>query len=240
MEWPLIEELVMLCVFDHSANLMADAETPLHLAKFLSWMQSQIQEYKAGCNCFVSNMLDLESMEAVQRSARIDEIMATIADSPYAVFATAIHRLYEKAANIFSGIVHPLHVLMEDDVLTRFYAVGDFLDYSSLIQTLAHTNPQLRILEVGAGTGGTTAQVLQACQSSTGERMYGKYTYTDISRGFLPAAKERFANHENIEYAVLDITKDPVQQGFELGAYDFVVAYNVSFCLPPSESCELT
>ncbi|KAL4998919.1 hypothetical protein BDV10DRAFT_200929 [Aspergillus recurvatus] len=232
LEWPLLEELVVLCVLDHQENVTVDAHTPPHLAKFLSWVQAHIQEYRAGGNCFVPSALNLDLLTSAQRSARIGQIMTTIAKSPYAVFATAIQRLYEKAADIFSGAVHPLHVLMEDDVLTNFYAVGDFLDYSGLIRTLAHTNPQLRILEVGAGTGGTTIQVLQACRSSIGERMYGSYTYTDISGGFLAAAKERFAEYENMEYAVLDITKDPVQQGFELGSYDLIVAYNVVHATP--------
>ncbi|KAL6231526.1 hypothetical protein BDW75DRAFT_247843 [Aspergillus navahoensis] len=232
LEWPLLEELVMLCVLDHQENVTVDAHTPPHLAKFLNWVQTHIQEYKAGGNCFVPSALKLDLLTSAQRTARIGQIMTTIAKSPYAVFATAIQRLYEKAADIFGGAVHPLHVLMEDDVLTNFYAVGDFLDYSGLIRTLAHTNPQLRILEVGAGTGGTTIQVLQACRSSIGERMYGSYTYTDISGGFLAAAKERFAEYENMEYAVLDITKDPVQQGFELGSYDLIVAYNVVHATP--------
>ncbi|KAF2158800.1 hypothetical protein M409DRAFT_71433 [Zasmidium cellare ATCC 36951] len=231
-EWSLIEELVVLAALGHAQNLTIEDDTPVYLAKFLVWANTQVQEYTAGSNVFVPNSLKLDTLDNAQREARISEIMSAIAWSPYAVFAIAIHRLYEKAAEIFKGEVHPLHILMEDDVLTNFYAVGDFLDYSGLIKTLAHTNPQLRILEVGAGTGGTTIQVLDACKSSNGERMYGTYTYTDISGGFFPAAKERFAEYENMEYTVFDITKDPVQQGLELGSYDLIVAYNVVHATP--------
>jgi hypothetical protein len=73
--------------------------------------------------------------------------------------------------------------------------------------------------------------VLQALKSSFGERLYSTYTYTDVSSGFMTGAGERFAEHDNIEYAVLDITKDPLEQGFQLASYDLIVCSNVGFRL---------
>jgi hypothetical protein len=51
----------------------------------------------------------------------------------------------------------------------------------------------------------------------------------------MAAAKERFAGVERIEYSVLDITRDPVEQGFQLGSYDLIIGANVSllFCETP-------
>ena len=54
------------------------------------------------------------------------------------------------------------------------------------------------------------------------------YTYTDVSAGFFAAAEERFGESvRSIEYRVLDIEADPAQQGFDVHAYDLVIAANV-------------
>ena len=70
---------------------------------------------------------------------------------------------------------------------------------------------RLRVLEVGAGTGSATAAVLPELPEGRFD-----YTYTDISAGFFSEAESRFGGAEaSIEYRVLDIENDPVEQGFE-------------------------
>ena len=81
---------------------------------------------------------------------------------------------------------------------------------------------RLRVLEVGAGTGGTTGAVLQALPESRFD-----YVYTDISAGFLAGAAERFGAETGLQYRVLDIERDPVEQGFPAHGYDVVIAGNV-------------
>ena len=81
---------------------------------------------------------------------------------------------------------------------------------------------RLRVLEVGAGTGGTTGAVLQALPEGRFD-----YVYTDVSAGFLAGAAERFGAETGLEYRVLDIERDPVEQGFPAHGYDVVIAGNV-------------
>jgi acyl transferase domain-containing protein/acyl carrier protein len=80
----------------------------------------------------------------------------------------------------------------------------------------------LRILEIGAGTGGTTTFVLDALPPAGVE-----YTFTDIGQAFLTRAARRFADRPFIDYRLLDIERDPVAQGFAPGAYDVIIASNV-------------
>ena len=85
------------------------------------------------------------------------------------------------------------------------------------------SDTRLCILEVGAGTGASTAAVLPSLPADRCE-----YVFTDISAGFFAAAERRFADlNVPITYRVLDIEQDPVAQGFELEAYDAVIAANV-------------
>jgi SAM-dependent methyltransferase/NAD(P)-dependent dehydrogenase (short-subunit alcohol dehydrogenase family)/acyl carrier protein len=81
---------------------------------------------------------------------------------------------------------------------------------------------RLRVLEIGAGTGGTTSYVLPLLPKDGVE-----YTFTDLSPHFLDAAATRFAEYPFVRRAVLDIESDPTVQGFQDGRYDVVIAANV-------------
>ncbi|MCW5249582.1 SDR family NAD(P)-dependent oxidoreductase [Streptomyces sp. SHP 1-2] len=84
---------------------------------------------------------------------------------------------------------------------------------------------RLRLLEVGAGTGGTARPVLEALRPFA-DRV--DYAFTDLSPGLVRRARERFGEaYPYADFSVLDIAGDPVAQGFEEGAHDVVLAANV-------------
>jgi NADP-dependent 3-hydroxy acid dehydrogenase YdfG/acyl carrier protein/ubiquinone/menaquinone biosynthesis C-methylase UbiE len=83
----------------------------------------------------------------------------------------------------------------------------------------------VRIVEVGAGTGGTTGFVLAAL-GDLGEQV--EYVVTDIGRGFVEQARQRFGPTCAIaRFATLDIAADPAEQGFAAGSFDIAIAANV-------------
>ncbi|MCG6893494.1 MAG: class I SAM-dependent methyltransferase, partial [Desulfobacteraceae bacterium] len=82
----------------------------------------------------------------------------------------------------------------------------------------------LRILEIGAGTGGTSQAVLEAI-SDFKDRV--TYDYTDISLRFLQHGRKRFGHHRFVRFQVLDIEGDPVAQGYPPAHFDLVIAANV-------------
>ncbi|PJN42466.1 polyketide synthase (OzmK) [Streptomyces sp. CB02959] len=81
------------------------------------------------------------------------------------------------------------------------------------------------VLEIGAGTGGTTAKVLPALDGTDGRL---RYVYTDISRGFTQYGRNQYGkDHPFVTFAPLDIESAPTGQGFEAGSQDVVLACNV-------------
>ncbi|MEU7576558.1 beta-ketoacyl synthase N-terminal-like domain-containing protein [Streptomyces sp. NPDC041068] len=81
------------------------------------------------------------------------------------------------------------------------------------------------VLEIGAGTGGTTAKVLPALDGTDGRL---SYVYTDISRGFTQYGRNQYGkDHPFVTFAPLDIESSPAAQGFEAGSQDLVLACNV-------------
>ncbi|MBU6352382.1 MAG: methyltransferase, partial [Chloroflexi bacterium] len=80
----------------------------------------------------------------------------------------------------------------------------------------------LRILEIGAGTGGTTAGLLPLLPADRTE-----YLFTDIGPTFLNKAQERFSAFPFVHYQPLNIEEPPAAQNFALHQADIVVAANV-------------
>jgi SAM-dependent methyltransferase len=80
----------------------------------------------------------------------------------------------------------------------------------------------IRILELGAGTGGTTASLLPVLPPDR-----TLYIYTDISTFFTSQAQKKFKAYPFVQYKHLDIDKEPQRQGYEPHSFDVVVAANV-------------
>ncbi|MFC9161974.1 SDR family NAD(P)-dependent oxidoreductase [Streptomyces fungicidicus] len=85
---------------------------------------------------------------------------------------------------------------------------------------------RLRILEIGAGTGGTTATVMRRLEPY--RQHVGEYCYTDLSKAFLIHGRREFgAHHPYLRCEIFDAGRPAAEQGFDEGAYDLVVATNV-------------
>ncbi|MEO0946631.1 MAG: MupA/Atu3671 family FMN-dependent luciferase-like monooxygenase [Cyanobacteria bacterium J06641_5] len=80
----------------------------------------------------------------------------------------------------------------------------------------------LRILEIGAGTGGTTTSILPLLPGDRTE-----YAFTDVSYLFVAEAEQKFSNYPFLSCQVLDIEQDPQAQGFATFHYDIILAANV-------------
>ncbi|WP_321342042.1 SDR family NAD(P)-dependent oxidoreductase [Breoghania sp.] len=85
---------------------------------------------------------------------------------------------------------------------------------------------KLRVLEIGAGTGGTSEPVFDALKPHAAR--IGEYLYTDVSRAFLIHAERHYASRiPGLKTALFDIEKPLAGQDIEPGGYDLVIAANV-------------
>jgi acyl transferase domain-containing protein/enoyl-CoA hydratase/carnithine racemase/NAD(P)-dependent dehydrogenase (short-subunit alcohol dehydrogenase family)/acyl carrier protein/phospholipid N-methyltransferase len=85
---------------------------------------------------------------------------------------------------------------------------------------------RLRILEIGAGTGGTSAAVFS--KLSPLKHNMAEYAYTDLSKAFFLHAQEKYVpDNPYIVCRRLDIEQPLAGQGIQTGSYDLVIATNV-------------
>ncbi|EAR23264.1 class I SAM-dependent methyltransferase [Nitrococcus mobilis] len=92
-----------------------------------------------------------------------------------------------------------------------------------LARHLAEQHPSpLRVVELGAGAGLTTASTLRALNG-----MAVDYLFSDLSRIFTVAAGERFAGQPGMRYELLDINTAFSSQGVPPASADLVLAGNV-------------
>ncbi|NEN88877.1 MAG: acyltransferase domain-containing protein [Okeania sp. SIO3H1] len=80
----------------------------------------------------------------------------------------------------------------------------------------------LRILEVGGGTGGATREVLPILPVNQ-----TNYVFTDAGLYFIRKAQQEFEAYPFVEYSTLDIEKAPNTQGYSNHSFDVVIAFNV-------------
>ncbi|KAJ5919847.1 hybrid NRPS/PKS enzyme [Penicillium verhagenii] len=145
-----------------------------------------------------------------------------------------LHAMGKNLVGIVRGTTPPLRVLTQDGMLDRLYVEGlgaqdGNVDIGAIVKQIAHQHPRMQIVEVGAGTGGTTRAVLEALGNQ-----FASYTYTDISTGFFENARTLFSHHgNNLSFKTLNIENDPVDQGFQEGTFDMVISSN---CLHATRS----
>ncbi len=161
-------------------------------------------------------------------AAVLDRLRATVPEA--AAEAAMLARCGEHLVDVLRGRTDPLTLLFpagESVTAASLYQetpaarAANALVSAALAATLPAGRP-LRVLEIGAGTGGTTASVLPALPAEGAE-----YVFTDVSPLFVAQARERYRDRPWIRTQVLDIERDPLAQGFAPGEFDLIVAANV-------------
>lgn len=132
---------------------------------------------------------------------------------------------------ILTGKIDPLQLLLDNNLLRRIYAenIAALQCYQNLIvylEDLTFKFPNMNVLEIGAGTAGATFPLFEGLDDN-GKLPFRQYDFTDISAGFFDDARHLLQKWERqLSFKTLDFSKDPAKQGFDIGTYDLVIAYN--------------
>ncbi|KAI4282897.1 MAG: hypothetical protein L6R38_002591 [Xanthoria sp. 2 TBL-2021] len=171
------------------------------------------------------NTVDVRRMIPEQRRQLLRKLYDEARDKPE---AQAAMLLLENAGEILMERKKGIDVLVSNNLLTPLYETGHVIAGShpqlfNIMDCLGHANPNLRILEIGAGTGAATRVAMEALVGSNGIKRYADYTFTDVSTAFLTSAKNMLSDYRDVNYSALDIDQDPLENGYE-PVYDVVLA----------------
>lgn len=143
-----------------------------------------------------------------------------------------LSRIGNALAPILVEDIEPLSLMLEDDLLYKFYSHGSsnqcYQYLSEYFKYHHFTDPRINILEIGAGTGSATIAVLKALSGTKGLSRAYQYDFTDISAGSFDKARDLLTDWQSIvSFKKLDISQDPLRQGFQGNSYDLIIASNV-------------
>ena len=195
-------------------------------------------------------LLARELQQLLKRSGRAPEETARhlsaglLCNFPkHALDVQLLDRCGPRLADVLSGKTDGRDVLFSGDgfdFLERFYSDAPtsrfyntvLAEVVSKLITEQAPGATLRVLEVGAGTGGTSARVLAKFDPAR-----TSYVFSDVSPSFLERARTRFAPYPFLSTNVFDVTKDAASQGFQPASFDLIIAANVVHATPRLESC---
>ncbi|KAK7225804.1 hypothetical protein V2G26_013807 [Clonostachys chloroleuca] len=223
-------KILALLAFIKDALEFLDAHDSLpsegHLQSYAGWMAYQLQLMLEGESPFSLDDLNTFLGDAELREARIQQI--TESDTEGLLLMT----LGRNLAKILSGSADPLAIIFDNRLADRYYEEMLASDHHAypvceFVDLLSFKNPSMKILEVGAGTGGITTRLLEA-MSQDGILKWSQYDFTDKFSGFFSLSKDKLEKYAHLmKFEVLDISNDPQAQGFESSSYDLIVASHV-------------
>jgi acyl transferase domain-containing protein/SAM-dependent methyltransferase len=164
-------------------------------------------------------------------ASRIRETEQALQDDPDLL--AYIRNCGDKLAQVIAGKESPLETLFPGGCSTlaeRLYAGANINRYANAIagaavEAAARTstaNRPFQILEVGAGTGATSATLLPLLDPTR-----SAYVFSDVSDLFLTRAREKFAAFPFASFAMFDLEKELESQGFAVHSFDVIVGANV-------------
>ena len=218
----IADMICCLVVFEVYRTFILDGKrcSPKGEIKYwLAWIKRIVEEDQR------PNMVEARKLSPDQCRQLLQKLYDEASDSPE---AKAAKLLLENTGEILNERRTGIDVLVSSKLLTPLYEIGPAIAGShpqvfNIFDCLGHANPNLRILEIGAGTGAATRAAMKALVGPNGIKRYYDYTFTDVSAGFLVSAKDMLSDYRDVNYSVLDIEQNPLENGFE-PVYDVILA----------------
>ncbi|KAI1276492.1 fatty acid synthase S-acetyltransferase [Xylaria sp. FL0933] len=193
---------------------------PKGLQRYVDWMKFHITSKPRPAK------EDLSDSKIEYLLQELEEI-----NSSWRIFPAIARNLY----SILRGETDPLQLAFNDNLAENFYSdLSDRMSDQRLrlfLGMLAHEKPNMKVLEVGAGTGSWTRHVLsffQELERQRGSSLFSEYMFTDISGSFFQEAAENFGDFEGrLRFKVFDLNMSASEQGFNPGSYDLILAGSV-------------
>lgn len=221
-----LESIAAFIAVDVYETLISEAGTETDasgtLGYYISWLRKLVDESGS------PEMIEAKALPPAQRAQMLRELYGKTSDI---LEAKALWRLHESMSDILQGKSTGEEVLAQDGLLADFFddalfLTGAYPQITELLGSIGHAEPNTKILELGGGRGRVAGLVLDALSSTNGIKCYQDYTVTDKSEATLQRAQGQLTSYQDVEFSVLNIEQDPLEQGYE-PVYDVILASQV-------------
>ncbi|KAI1302455.1 hypothetical protein F5Y03DRAFT_407817 [Xylaria venustula] len=208
------------------ADIFKKGSKEPHLQRLLDWTTEKLAAAGADPTSTASKIMQYEDVFRAQEIERLSRILL-----PQSSEARLMCHLYNNLSDIYSGNKTGIQVALQNNLLLDNYETGQVYRegnrrLASVVALYAHQKPNLRILEIGAGTGSATNEVLPALKGDSIWRQYTEYRFTDTTPSFLASGEERFSQFGGMTFGTFDMERSGESQGYQQD-WDLVVASNV-------------
>lgn len=231
--YKLFDELGKKATFDDVVNTIAVPEKLFKLTK--RWLnilvEKEVLAEEKGNYFLIENNVELDNKKLWEEFAQAE------ADFEYSKeFFRYLKMSSDVLPKMIRGDENPLNILFpkgdvgpamasyHDNKINRVQNGIAKTEIINLAKRSYERNPEktFRILEVGAGVGGTTLDLIPELDGLNVE-----YHFTDLSTFFLNNAKINFKDYDFLKYGIFDINKDFSEQGYDAFSFDVILCANV-------------
>ena len=213
------------------SSLTADVEHNLpapHFRHLVQWMRDRYSAMQSG-------KLDYQDgADWLNMSIEDEDEAIAMYTETYPEDGLLVCAIGQNLPAILQGSVQPLEIMLQNDMLSNIYAESRLLRsglsmFKEWFDIQGHKYPDMKILEVGVGTGSITLPILQVLGGNAGSTpRFGSYYITDISPGWIEKARDSFKSWQGLlEFKTLNIEEDVLEQGFQAESFDIIAASNV-------------
>ncbi|XRM46123.1 hypothetical protein ABZX51_009176 [Aspergillus tubingensis] len=191
---------------------------------YQGWIQAQVENILTGKLTTVEEAITWATLEDGDLLKEVEALNETLESEGLKHVSDLLKGILNSTWDVIRGFcdtesVSSLRSLAEGSKMSPTS------DLSAWLSLVSHSNPTLRVLEIEAREPSFTSSVL-AQLKSTGGRLYSSYTVTRTS--MIDAQfKSHLDGNMHLNFQQLDITRDPLLQGFQEGAFDLVIVSRV-------------
>lgn len=216
--------------------LRACAVSPRNRRLIRRWLRALVREGFLTCDETGRH----RRLRPVDRG-EIDGLWSRIEDLAWDVdWGGEVLRYVRSSQEVLGGLmrdeVDPLHLLFPEgetivaeaayrnNLVSRHMngLVCAIIRHIALSRKAGGTGGGIRLLEAGAGVGGTSMELIPRLDGCGVE-----YHFTDVSQYFLNAAESRLGAFPWVRFGLFDINADPIAQGIEPNTVDVILCANV-------------
>lgn len=193
---------------------------------YIKWYDKEILEYCANNGVCLDKRIESLTEKLLRDGKEYKDIFHTLSVC------------FPEYHNILTGKVKATDIIFPQGsmkLVEGIYSKGKVIEHLNIVmqkyilalvkdKLKINQHQNVKILEIGSGTGGTTKYIVDYLKEYNGQV---EYYYTDISRAFLLFGQENFKECSFMHYQLLNIENDVLAQGFEKHGFDIVFGTNV-------------